>query len=518
MDTATLNIPHFAQRVVARLHACGHQAYLVGGCVRDSLLGTTPKDWDVATSALPQEVQACCAATPDSPALPVIATGIQHGTVTVLVDGSPVEVTTFRQDGPYLDNRHPESVSFISSLREDLARRDFTINAMALDVSGATDAAGATGGIGAADATGATGATGKATAPSATGTLDAPGTPNTTRPQPQPSPATLIDPFGGLADLEAGIIRTVGDPDARFAEDGLRLMRALRFSATLGFAIEPHTAAAIHRNRELLANSAPERFVAELMRLLPSPNSKAVLDAYPDVLAVLIPEISPAVGFDQHNRHHCYDVWEHTTCAICAAPPNPLVRLALVFHDLGKPPAFRLDSNGVGHFYGHAALSAQLARARLAALRFDNATIETVCLLVESHMLDLSGKTLLRALRNLGEARVRLLLDVKRADGSATAAPYVAQRLAHAAEATAELERILAEERCFKLKDLAISGHDLLAAGIPEGPQIGALLEALLDEVIEGSLPNEREALLAYASGMNSGSQSSSTSSSLPAG
>ena len=288
-----LAIPEGVRVLLERLEAAGYEAWCVGGCVRDALLGRTPEDWDVTTSALPEETMAVFG----DQALP---TGLKHGTVTVKTGDGPVEVTTYRLDGAYRDHRRPESVAFTASLEEDLARRDFTVNAMALDLR-----------------------------------------------------RELRDPFGGRADLARGLLRCVGDPDRRFQEDALRILRGLRFAAALGLEIEPGTAAAVRRNREGLRDIAAERIQVEFFKLLPGKGAAAVLRGYPEVFGVFWPELLPMVGFGQRNRHHCYDVWEHTLHALDAVPGDVVLRCAMLLHDVGKPACFTLDEKGVGHFYGH---------------------------------------------------------------------------------------------------------------------------------------------------------------------
>jgi len=426
-----------AARVLDQLARSGYEAYVVGGCVRDRIRGVEPKDWDIATSALPEQVKDCFADKS------VIETGLKYGTVTVAFDGLPLEVTTFRVDGPYSDDRHPDTVTFVGNLRDDLARRDFTINALAY------------------------------------------------------APHTgLVDYFGGVGDLERGVVRCVGDPGERLREDALRIMRALRFGAVLGFAIDPGLAHSLHENRGLLGQVAVERVRVELMKMLVGEDILAVLLEFPDVLAQLIPEITPAVGFDQHNRHHRYDVWEHTARSVAYSCPSAIVRLTLLLHDLGKPGMFSRGDDGVGHFRGHARLSEELARARLGELRFDTATINTVARLVKYHDAIMPDGRLLRWLNRLGEDTLRLLIEVKRGDIKAAHEDFVPERLKVLGELEQELDAVIAAGTCFSLRDLAVSGRDLMALGIEEGPAVGEALQRLLEDVMDGAVPNEREALL----------------------
>ena len=318
-----MEIPKHVQSVLTALEAAGHEAWCVGGCVRDILLGRSPEDWDVTTSALPEEVLALFG-------LQAEPTGLRHGTVTVKTPETAVEVTTYRIDGAYHDHRRPDSVVFTASLDQDLARRDFTVNAMAMDLQG-----------------------------------------------------KVRDPFKGRIDLEQNVLRCVGDPDRRFGEDALRILRGMRFSAVLGLEMDPGTSASIERNRALLRDIAPERIQAELMKLLCGPNAGWVLENHPAVLGVFWPEILPMVGFDQRNIHHCFDVWQHSLAALTQTPPVPVLRCAALLHDIGKPSAFTLDGKGVGHFYGHSNVSAALTDGMLRRLKFPNDFRERTVRLVE---------------------------------------------------------------------------------------------------------------------------------------
>ena len=430
-------IPEFVKNLLWTLESAGHQAWCVGGCVRDLRLGREPADWDVTTSALPEETMAVFGGR-------AVPTGAKHGTVTVRTEGQPVEVTTFRKDGAYRDHRRPETVTFTDSLEEDLRRRDFTVNAMALDLR-----------------------------------------------------ETFRDPFGGLADLERGLLRCVGEPDRRFGEDALRILRGLRFSACLGFTLEAETAASIRKNRELLRDIASERIWTELSRLLTGRWAAEVLRAYPEVVGVFWPELLPMIGFDQRTRHHCYDVWEHTLHALAAVEPDVVLRCTMLLHDVGKPQTFTLDDRGRGHFKGHPARSAALAEDMLRRLRVDNATRETVVRLVEWHDRNIprTDQGLRRALRDLGKADLRRLLAVKRADNLAQAHQDL---LGEIGKAEVILDRLLAEGLCVSLKQLAVDGRDLTALGL-RGPAVGQVLNALLDAVVDGDLPNDRAVLLERA-------------------
>ena len=434
-----VDIPAPVREILETLEAAGHRAWCVGGCVRDALLGRAPEDWDVTTAARPEETMALFGDR-------AVPTGLRHGTVTVRTAAGGVEVTTLRRDGAYRDHRRPESVTFTDSLEEDLRRRDFTVNALAVDLRG-----------------------------------------------------TLQDPLGGRADLAAGVLRCVGNPDRRFDEDALRILRGARFAAQLGFAIHPDTAAAIHRNRALLGDIAPERIWTELKKLVTGAHAAEVLRAYPDVIGVFWPEVLPMVGFDQRNRHHCHNVWEHTLHALAAVPPEVELRLAMLLHDIGKPNCFTVDEKGQGHFYGHPAESARLAGEMLRRLRADNATTETVVRLVTWHDKNIprTRSGVARALGKLGERDLRRLLDVKRADNLAQAPEYRAVQ-GEIDKAEAILDQLLAESACVSLRQLAVNGRDLLALGL-SGPAVGRILRTLLDAVLDETLPNQRAALLAAA-------------------
>ena len=433
-----LKIPNYVETVLAVLEEEGYEAWCVGGCVRDLHLGRAPGDWDVTTSAHPEETMALFG----NQAIP---TGLKHGTVTVCVDHQPIEVTTFRRDGVYRDHRRPEQVVFTDSLEEDLLRRDFTINAMAMDHKG-----------------------------------------------------SFRDPCDGRLDLERRILRCVGDPDRRFNEDALRILRGLRFAAQLGFSIEEKTADSIRKNKDLLQNIAAERIWIEVSKLLQGRYAADVLRVYPDVIGVFWPEVLPMVGFDQRNYHHCYDVWEHTLHSVAAVPEDLVLRCAMLLHDIGKPACFTVDETGLGHFYGHAAISVELADAMLRRLRVDNETRETVVRLVQWHDREISrtDKGIRRALRQLGETDLRRLIVVKRADNLAQA-PQFWDRQEEIDKAEQILETVLAEDACFSLKQLAVNGNDLLAQDF-RGAEVGAMLNQLLNMVIDGELPNDRDQLLEY--------------------
>ena len=432
-------LPREVLDILRRLNENGFAAYAVGGCVRDRLLCREPDDWDLTTSARPEQVMAIF--TPHA-----IPTGLQHGTVTVRQNHRSFEVTTFRTDGVYSDHRHPDEVTFSDRLEEDLSRRDFTIGAMAMDAEGC-----------------------------------------------------LVDLFGGREDLKNGVIRCVGDPDRRFEEDALRIMRALRFASVLGFTVEPETAAAIRRGREKLRYIAVERIRVEMDKLLCGRDAARVLLEFPEVIAVFLPEMAEAVGFDQHNPHHCYDVWEHTVRAVEAVPPEPILRWTMLFHDLGKTRCFTLDGQGTGHFYGHGKHSVSMARVAMHRLKFDNDSREKIELLVDWHdrVVPCTCRGLRRTMNALGADGTARLIAVKRADNLAQDPAY-RSRQAELDRAEELLSQLLEEDACFTLKQLAVDGRDVMALGL-SGPAVGGMLHLLLEQVLEERLPNDREILLRWA-------------------
>lgn len=435
-------LPEHIQYVLSRLTGAGYAAFAVGGCVRDALAGRTPNDYDVCSSARPEQVHAVFAGQN------VRDTGLQHGTVTVVLGHEPVEITTFRVDGSYSDSRHPDHVLFTDDIRSDLARRDFTINAMAY--------------------------------------------------HPEQG---LIDPFGGQADMNSGLIRCVGNPRDRFAEDALRILRALRFAARFGYRMEPETDAALHALAPSLSGIAAERVRVELDGILLAPDAGHILLAYSDVLGVVLPEALPCVGFNQRNPHHRYDVWEHTIHAVDAAPPDAILRWTMLFHDLGKPQTFSTDSQGIGHFYRHAHVSAALADDIMRRLRFSNAERECIEELVRRHdgVIPPDKKALRRLLSRIGRAQFDRLLAVHRADNMAQAPELIEPRLRELSVISALADEIEREGNCTDTRHLAVNGHDLLALGYAPGPALGAEMKLLLDRVLEQPELNEKNTLLRLA-------------------
>lgn len=433
-----IEIENSALTAIERLKTKGFEGYVVGGCVRDSIMKKVPHDWDICTNALPQEISA---AFED---FRVIETGIKHGTVTVLIDGQAIEITSFRIDGEYSDSRHPSEVTFVADVREDLARRDFTVNAMAYSRE-----------------------------------------------------AGLLDFFGGRTDIENKVIRCVGEPDLRFNEDALRILRALRFSSVLGFEIEKETSESIFRNKLLLNNISAERIASELNKLLLGDNVFAVLKKYREVLAVFIPEMRATFDFEQHNKHHCFTVYDHIIKSIEASPKDLTVRLTMLLHDIGKPQCFTLDSAGTGHFKGHPKPGAEMAETILRRLKYDSETIRSVKNLVFEHdNRFLPNKKLVKSfMQKYSFEFLKLQNDVRRADCTAQSMYLRAQKLdeIHGVEELAK--EIVREGECFKLSDLAVNGSDMTKLGIPEGKEIGRILNALLELVINGEMANEKTLL-----------------------
>jgi tRNA nucleotidyltransferase (CCA-adding enzyme) len=437
-----IGLPQGVAFLIRELESAGFEAWAVGGCVRDSLLGLAPHDWDICTNARPEQTLTVFAGRR------VIETGIKHGTVTVLLDNITYEVTTYRTEGVYTDSRHPDSVSFVVSLKEDLSRRDFTVNAMAYH-------------------------------------------PN----------RGLYDDFGGAEDLKNKIIRCVGDPVLRFTEDALRIMRALRFSATYGFSIEEKTAQALLDLKDRLLLIAPERFREELMRLITGAGATDILRKYATVIFTVLPELAPMYNHMQYNPCHHLDIWEHTLQAMAAMMAEPVMRLAMLLHDAGKPACFFRDEKGVGHFYGHPQESLKLAGEIMTRLHYDNQTMKTVEELVQHHdaVIPAKEKNVLHWLGRIGETRLRQLIAVKRADALAQHPLKREEKLRDIDALEGCLQFVVQKKLPFRLKDLAITGNDLTSIGIAPGPQVGRILNMLLEQVMDGELLNEKQALLKAA-------------------
>ena len=436
-----INLPDDVKFIIDTLESGGFEAYAVGGCVRDSIMGKLPYDWDVCTSALPEQTIETFAGQH------IIETGLKHGTVTLMLNGNPYEITTFRTDGKYTDNRRPDKVKFVNVLKRDLARRDFTINSLAYNPK-----------------------------------------------------ADIIDYYGGVEDLRAGVIKCVGNANKRFQEDALRIMRALRFASVFGFVGDGDTAKAMHENKKLLRNIAVERIAAEFNKLLLGDGARQVLSAHIEIIAEIIPEITSAVGFKQNNPYHCYDVLTHILYGVEAAPKDLILRLALFFHDIGKPASYTESDGGTGHFYGHPQISSDMAYEILQRLRYDNDTIKTVTQLVSFHDCEINRRQhIKRWLNKIGEERFRQLIEVKKADAAAQAMAVRADRINALSGILIMLDEIIAQNQCFSLKDLAVKGRDLIDAGLSEGKQIGVILDKLMDTVINEEAENDKAALLEIA-------------------
>lgn len=439
-----IDIPHGARYILRLLEDSLEDAYVVGGCVRDSMLGKIPHDWDICTSAKPGAVLALMA----EHGIKTIETGLQHGTVTAMIGDESYEITTFRVDGEYSDNRRPDNVSFVDCIDIDLSRRDFTINAMAYNER-----------------------------------------------------EGLVDPFGGYGDLCNHRLSCVGHPNDRFKEDGLRIMRALRFAATYGFYIENNTAAAIHRHKDLLNNIAAERIQSELTRMLCGEGALDILLEYSDVMAVIIPELEPCIGFDQNNRYHIYNVYDHIAHAVANYRGTDIsIKMALLLHDIGKPRCYTEDHNG-GHFHGHGVISHHMAKDILERLRFDNKTKEEVLTLVLYHDSKLHPGTRIvkRWLNRIGPETLNKLIFVRIADVYAHSEINRESRRDDALGVKLIMKDILAQQQCFTLKDLAIGGRDILNLGLEPGPMVGMILNQLLDKVIEGEIENDHDLLIGEA-------------------
>jgi len=436
-----INIPDNIKFVMNRLCECGYESYIVGGCVRDALMGIAPNDFDITTNALPQEIIACFSECK------IVETGIKHGTVAIILDQEKIEITTYRIDGDYVDNRHPEQVYFTKDIQVDLSRRDFTVNSMAYNER-----------------------------------------------------EGVLDLFGGQEDIINKVISCVGDADIRFGEDGLRILRALRFASVLGFSVEEKTAKSIHRNKNLLKNISIERIYAEFVKILCGENVEKILTEYSDVICVFIPEIGETIGFDQKTPYHCYDVYTHIIKVVAASENDKYSRLAALFHDIAKPRAFSVDETGRGHFYNHPTISAEMASLILQRLKAERITILNVCELIRYHdeeiiPIEKSVKKLL--CRMSYEQAIRLML-LKLADMSAQA-PEHQGRKSKAYEVIEIMKKLNESGSCIKLKDLAVSGDDLIESGFLKGPVVGEILNILLDLVVDEIIPNEKNSLLEFA-------------------
>lgn len=435
-----ITLPDKVKKIIGILTEAGFEAYAVGGCIRDTLLGRTPEDWDITTSAQPGQVKSLFRRTID--------TGIKHGTVTVMLDKEGFEVTTYRIDGEYEDGRHPKEVIFTRSLREDLKRRDFTMNALAYN--------------------------------------DQKG---------------LVDLFGGLGDMQKGCIRCVGDALERFTEDALRIMRAIRFSAQLGYEIEESTREAIVQLAPRLGQISAERIRAELVKLLVSDHPDYLRMAYEaGVTAVILPELDIAMETPQNHPHHCYSVGEHLLHSMKEIAPVKELRLAMLLHDIGKPAVKTQDEEGIDHFHGHPEVSARMAEDILRRLRFDNDTISVVSRLILYHDYG-SGvmpdrRMVRRAMNKMGEDLLPMIIQVKQADILSQSGHCREEKLKQLERWNVLYQEIMEKRECVSIKSLAVTGRDLIALGMKPGPQLGDTLKSLLAIVLDHPELNEKEYLL----------------------
>lgn len=433
-----IRLPEKVHNIINTLEEAGYEAYAVGGCVRDSVLGRTPDDWDITTSAKPDEMKRLFPRTVD--------TGIKHGTITVLLGGEGFEVTTYRIDGTYEDGRHPSEVTFTASLKEDLRRRDFTINAMAYNERDG-----------------------------------------------------LVDLYGGLADIENQVIRCVGNAEERFDEDALRMLRAVRFSAQLGYRIDETTGEAIKALAPNLQKISAERIQVELVKLVISPHPDYLRNAYElGITAQVLPEFDLCMETPQRHKHHCYDVGEHILHSMLGVEPDKVLRLGMLFHDIGKPQTLTIDPDGTTHNKRHPFEGEKITRKVMRRLKFDNDTTDKVTKLVLYHDYDIAPTEagVRRAVNRIGEEIFPMIFSVRRADIAAQSDYMREEKLAKVAYIEKLYRGILSRKEAVTLKDLAISGNDLIAEGMPPGRQIGETLSALLERVLDDPSLNTKEILL----------------------
>ena len=437
-------LPRDVGSVLSLLNKRGFESYVVGGCIRDTILGRIPKDWDVCTSATPEEIKACF------DGFKTIDTGIKHGTVTLILpigDGHPIEVTTFRTDGEYSDGRHPDSVEFSREITVDLSRRDFTMNAIAY-------------------------------------------APN----------SGFIDPFGGMEDIKEGVIRCVGDPEERFQEDALRVLRALRFASVYGFEIDASTCIAIHLCATLLRRISAERIRDELCKMLKGESVERVMKEYSDVMAVIIPELKPCIGFKHNNRFHKFNVYDHIANAVGNFQyDDDVTNVALLLHDIGKPQCYTEDERG-GHFYGHEEVSTAMSEEIVKRLKFDKKSQNEIVELVRYHdtKIEATYKTVRKWINKLGQKQFFRLMNVKLADMQAHADGTQDEHIARRDAAVLIANDVIERELCFQIKDLAIDGNDVISIGISQGRRVGEILDQCLDAVDGDLVENNKQALLAY--------------------
>ncbi|MBQ8783013.1 MAG: HD domain-containing protein [Clostridia bacterium] len=435
-----ISIPENILKAITLLTDGGYEAYIVGGCVRDAYLNKIPNDWDITTSATPEQMKNIFSD------FRVIETGIKHGTLSVIIDGDVIEITTMRVDGDYTDNRHPDSVEFTCEIHKDLSRRDFTVNAMAYN------------------------------------------------------PETgLVDPFDGRGDIERKIIRCVGDPDRRFSEDALRIMRALRFACTLDFNIAPETAESIIKNKALLNNVAKERIRVELLKLLCGVRVKEILLDFALVFFEIIPELEPMYNFPQNTPYHIFDVWEHTALAVQNVPADPVLRMAMLLHDIGKPAMHTVDENGISHFKRHQSVSFEKSCEILKRLRFSKSEQEEITRIILYHDLHPKGEReeIIRLCVELSTDFMLRLIPVFKADAMAQNPEFLHSTFDEINRTEQMIHKLTEEKVCLSMEDLTVNGNDLSDLGF-KGRNIGSTLKLILDKVSQGEISNVREEILTY--------------------
>ncbi len=431
-------IPDKIKLVLNKLHVAGFEAYVVGGCVRDTFLCKEPKDWDITTSATPDSIKKVFENYQQ------IDSGIKHGTVMVVIDKEVVEITTFRIDGEYSDGRRPDSVIYTQNIIEDLSRRDFTINACAI------------------------------------------------------SDTELIDPFGGQEDIRKRLIRCVGNPKERFNEDALRILRGIRFASVLNFSVEDKTKIAMLDGVEKLKNVSQERITVEFSKMLLGENVYNTLLEFKSIIAYIIPEVLQMIGFEQNNPHHIYTVYEHTLKAVASIDSDIVLRATMFFHDIAKPSCYSIDKNGVGHFYGHPEVSAQITERILQRMKYPTREVMDITELIKYHDAQIgnNSNSIKRLLNKIGELQFRRLLKVKRADILAQSLQYKEENLEKLRRVEKIFEDVIANNKCFSISMLAINGYDLIELGLCEGKQIGVILKQLLEKVMDEEIKNTKEELI----------------------
>ena len=439
-----IELPFDVSLIINRLESLGFECYVVGGCVRDSLRDIAVHDWDFTTNATPSEIEKCFSD------FTTVDIGKKFGTICVVINGKNYEITTFRTDGKYEDARHPDSVSFSKSLSDDLSRRDFTINALAYSEK-----------------------------------------------------AGVIDEYDGITDLRYGVIRCIGDPDVRFSEDALRILRALRFASVFGFSIESKTSDSIIRNKDKLTQISSERITKELAKLLCGKHVDFILRRYKDVIAVIIPEISVMFNFDQNSKHHNKDLWRHTVSAVKNTPPDEIMRTAMLLHDIGKPMTSYKDNKGASHFPNHQKFGAAMASTILKRLKYPSYYNDAITL-IEYHddRLKPDNAVIKRYLHDLGSEMFSKLLSIQRADILSQSMYKREEKLSTLDAVVEEYKRIIDNNECYSLDTMAVNGKDIIHLGVSNGQQIGHILNTLLCKVISNEVSNDYNALIALAKTM----------------